>query len=84
MGSETFAWIVEDKPHRRWNLRRVAQAVRHGWLAGPEHADRRSALRAALDGIPESELTARAELALVVVYLEMVMSNEREGGAGDE
>lgn len=69
--SNTFAWLLDDRRHRRANLRWIARAIRDGWLMGSRHARRRTGLRKALNRLERSKLTERESIALIRVYLAM-------------
>jgi hypothetical protein len=68
---EPFDWLLDDWTHRRGNLRTICLAIRRGWLAGPDHAEHRAALSAALcRAARDFNLTARGAIALVKIQLE--------------
>jgi hypothetical protein len=65
-----FDWLMIRKG-RRGALKMIRQAVRHGWLDGPEHAERRRQLIAALGHLPIEHIKVRELLGLFHVYFEM-------------
>jgi hypothetical protein len=68
---EPFEWLT-DRPHRRGALRQIRTAIRRGWLDGPEMAQRRAALMAALMQVQDDpHSTLREHIALAKIYIEM-------------
>jgi hypothetical protein len=69
--SDSFEWLLQDRRHRRRNLRWIARSIQEGWLRGPEKKRQRSALMFALRQLDRRKLSDREELALLRVYLAM-------------
>jgi hypothetical protein len=73
---DPFDWLTEDAQRRRGGLRLIRQAVRRGWLDGPEHAGRRALLMEALGRLVEDRsLPPRHVVALARTYMEMAAAN---------
>jgi len=70
-----FDWVKTDRKHLRSSLRRIASAVRHGWLDGVGLADRRAVLIAALEDLANQDLTGRELIALASLHASMMRAN---------
>jgi len=71
-----FDWVKTDRKHLRSSLRRIASAVRNGWLDGDGLADRRAVLIAALDDLAnQPDLTGLELVALLATYAAMQRAN---------
>ena len=69
-----FDWMTAYQG-RRGTLQLVRQAIREGWLDGPEHAEHRKQLVAALDRLPLARLEDREAIGVCKAYLEMRWSD---------
>jgi hypothetical protein len=83
---EPFEWLSFDRRHRRRSLIDCRMAIRNGQLDGPQHAERRQQLIAALARLAdEPGLSPREGVQLALVYAEMGWSDlGMSGGRGVE
>src|SRR5271157_1226355 len=65
-----FDWMTTYQG-RRGTLHLIQKAIKEGWLNGPEHAEHRKQLVAALDRLPFSRLQDREAIGMAKAYLEM-------------
>ena len=69
-----FDWMTTYQG-RRGTLQLIQKAIKEGWLNGPEHAERRKQLVAALDPLSFSRLQDREAIGMAKAYLEMRQSD---------
>ena len=66
-----FDWLGERK-HRRGTFKLIRQAIREGWLDGPDHSDRRDRLVATSGRLLNIDLLPAAEvMSLCRTFLAM-------------